>query len=87
MGGILPPLAIHVLGQAFRLLDEQHIETSRVGNDRTSSHHNDADERMDSKTAGDVYKSPFQKRFYRDVTHGPGYVPAFSSVALSADRR
>jgi hypothetical protein len=26
----------------------------------------------DSKTAGDVYKSPFQKRFYRDVTHGPG---------------
>ncbi|KAF9451310.1 hypothetical protein P691DRAFT_808062 [Macrolepiota fuliginosa MF-IS2] len=29
---------------------------------------------LPGKTAGDVYKSPFQKRFYRDVTHGPGVV-------------
>ncbi|KAJ3573006.1 hypothetical protein NP233_g2706 [Leucocoprinus birnbaumii] len=30
--------------------------------------------KLPGKTAGDVYKSPFQKRFYRDVTHGPGVV-------------
>jgi len=30
--------------------------------------------KLPGKTAEDVYKSPFQKRFYRDVTHGPGVV-------------
>ncbi|KXN84893.1 Polyphosphoinositide phosphatase [Leucoagaricus sp. SymC.cos] len=30
--------------------------------------------KLPGKTAGDVDKSPFQKHFYRDVTHGPGVV-------------
>lgn len=32
---------------------------------------------MCSKTAEDLAKSPFQKRFYRDVSNGPGYVSCF----------
>lgn len=33
---------------------------------------------MARKTAGDVYKSPFQRRFCRDVSHGHGYVVPFA---------
>lgn len=75
MGGILPAAALYITGQAFRLLDEQYVETARVGHESTSYVHQAcSDDCMDSKTAGDIYKSPFQKRSYRNVTHGPGYV-------------
>lgn len=42
---------------------------------------------MCSKTAEDLAKSPFQKRFYRDVSNGPGYVSCFFLTSFRFGRR